>query len=157
MKRPFQIGCVAAALIVCLVSTASSQAGDDDAILRCRESVWRAWFANDAKTLRELVPAEAIAISPSEDEWHTQADILRGAAEFQAQGGKLIRLEFPRTKIQRYGDAAFVYSQFILETEVGGKRSLGGGRATEVFVFRNGHWINPGWHTDSHKPSGANP
>lgn len=150
MKRPLQVGCVVAALALSF-SITRAQVNDDDAILRCRESVWRAWFANDTKTLQELVPAEAIAISPSEDEWHTQADILRGAAEFRAQGGKLIRLEFPRTRIQRYGDTAFVYSQFILETEVSGKRSLAGGRATEVFVLRNGRWINPGWHTDSHK------
>lgn len=22
------------------------------------------------------------------------------------------------------------------------------GRVTEVFVFRNDHWVNPGWHMD---------
>ena len=143
---------VMALVTLALVSAAVAQNNGDAAILKIREAVWRAWFANDTATLRELVPAEAIAISPSEDEWQTQADILRGAAEFQSQGGKLVRLEFPRTRIQRYGDAAFVYSQFILETEVGGKRSLSTGRATEIFVLRDGRWINPGWHTDSHKP-----
>ena len=25
------------------------------------------------------------------------------------------------------------------------------GRVTEVFVRRNGHWVNPGWHTDTEK------
>jgi ketosteroid isomerase-like protein len=151
MKTKIRLLFVAITVIVTLASTASSQSKEDAAILQCRETVWRAWFANDSKTLAELVPPEAISISPSEDEWQTQADILRGADEFQAQGGKLIRLEFPRTKIQRYGDVAFVYSQFLLETETSGKRSLATGRATEIFVLRNGHWINPGWHTDSHK------
>ncbi len=143
---------VMALVTLALVSAAVAQNNGDAAILKTREAVWRAWFANDTATLRELVPAEAIAISPSEDEWQTQADILRGAAEFQSQGGKLVRLEFPRTRIQRYGDAAFVYSQFVLETEVNGKRSVSSGRATEIFVLRDGRWINPGWHTDSHKP-----
>ena len=137
--------------IVALMACAAVAQDNDAPILQCREAVWRAWFANDTKTLAELVPAEAIAISPSEDEWKNQSDIVREAAEFQAQGGKLIRLEFPRTRIQRYGDAAFVYSQFVLETETNGKRSIATGRATEVFVLRNGRWINPGWHTDAHK------
>ena len=137
--------------IVALMASAAVAQDNDALILQCREAVWRAWFANDTKTLTALVPAEAIAISPSEDEWKNQSDIVREAAEFQAQGGKLIRLEFPRTRIQRYGDAAFVYSQFVLETETNGKRSIATGRATEVFVLRNGRWINPGWHTDAHK------
>ncbi len=148
MKSAYRV--LPIAIVALMACTAVAQ--DSDApILQCREAVWRAWFANDTKTLAELVPAEAIAISPSEDEWKNQADIVREAAEFQAQGGKLIRLEFPRTRIQRYGDAAFVYSQFLLETETNGKRSVSTGRATEVFVMRNGRWINPGWHTDAHK------
>jgi ketosteroid isomerase-like protein len=150
MKKQSQIFLTCIVMLTSAV-TAFAQDGQDAAILKCRESVWQAWFANDTKTLQELVPAEAIAISPSEDQWESQADIFRGAAEFQAQGGKLLRLEFPRSKIQRYGETAFVYSEFVLETEVGGKRSLATGRATEVFVLRSGHWINPGWHTDSHK------
>jgi ketosteroid isomerase-like protein len=150
MKKQSQIFLTCIVMLTSAV-TAFAQDGQDAAILKCRESVWQAWFANDTKTLQELVPAEAIAISPSEDQWESQADIFRGAAEFQAQGGKLLRLEFPRSKIQRYGETAFVYSEFVLETEVGGKRSLATGRATEVFVLRSGRWINPGWHTDSHK------
>lgn len=148
MKNTFRLLPIA---IVALMSCAAVAQDNDAPILHCREAVWRAWFANDTRTLVELVPAEAIAISPSEDEWKNQSDIVREAAEFQAEGGKLIRLEFPRTRIQRYGDAAFVYSQFVLETEIKGKRSVATGRATEVFVLRNGRWVNPGWHTDAHK------
>ena len=126
MKRRSQILLVFMAVLT-LAVTPLAQDSQDVAILKCRESVWRAWFANDTKTLRELVPAEAIAISPSEDQWQSQADIFRGAAEFQAHGGKLLRLEFPLSKTQRYGDTAFVYSEFLLDTEVGGKRSLATG------------------------------
>src|SRR5258708_37467509 len=35
------------------------------------------------------------------------------------------------------------------EIQVKSKRSVNFGRATEIFVFRNGKWLNPGWHTDN--------
>jgi hypothetical protein len=59
----------------------------------------------------------------------------------------LLRLEFPRTEMQRFGDVAMLYSQYVLETEINGKRSEESGRVTEIFVWRDGHWLNPGWHT----------
>jgi ketosteroid isomerase-like protein len=63
----------------------------------------------------------------------------------------LVRLEFPRTEIQRFGDVAILYSKYVVETEMKGKRSVSSGRATEVFVLQNGKWTNPGWHTDAEK------
>lgn len=141
--------------IVCLVILGtvdlSAQNQKDQPLLRVRETVWRAWFAGDTKTLEELVPPETIVISGGEEQWKHQADVLRAAAEFHAQGGKLIRLEFPRTEVQRFGNVAIVWSSYVLETELDGKRSLSSGRVTEIFVLRNGRWINPGWHTDSIK------
>ncbi|MGO8794272.1 MAG: DUF4440 domain-containing protein, partial [Candidatus Sulfotelmatobacter sp.] len=62
---------------------------------------------------------------------------------------KLVWLEFPRTEVQHFGDVAIVWSSFLVETEVGGKRTSSSGRATEIFVRENGHWTNPGWHTES--------
>jgi ketosteroid isomerase-like protein len=120
-------------------------------LLKAREAVWRAWFANDAQALRDLVPPETIVISAGEPEWKHQAEVLQSAVDFQAQGGKLIRLEFPRTEIQRFGDVAILYGAYIVETETKGKRSVSSGRATEVFVLHDGHWTNPGWHTDAEK------
>jgi ketosteroid isomerase-like protein len=120
-------------------------------ILNVRESVWRAWFANDAKALERLVPADTIVISSDEAKWKNQADVLRTAAEFQTGGGKLLRLEFPRTEIQRFGDVAIIWTSYRVETEENGKRTVNSGRATEIFVRRNGEWVNPGWHTDSFK------
>jgi hypothetical protein len=116
-------------------------------ILKVRESVWRAWFANDTKALGRLVPPE----SSDEAKWKNQADVLRTAAEFQAGGGKLLRLEFPRTEIQGFGDVAIIWTSYVVETEENGKRSVSSGRATEIFVRRDGQWVNPGWHTDSFK------
>jgi hypothetical protein len=86
--------------------------GQDDRreILKVRESVWRAWFTNDAKALERLVPPDTIVISSDEAKWKNHADILRTAAQFQADGGKLLRLEFPRTEIQRFGDVAVIWT-----------------------------------------------
>ena len=120
-------------------------------LLKVREVVWRSWFANDAKTLRELVPPETIVISAGEKQWKHQAAVLQSAADFHAQGGKLIRLEFPRTEIQQFGEVAILYSEYRLETEMRGKHSVSSGRATEIFVRHNGQWTNPGWHTDEEK------
>jgi len=120
-------------------------------ILKVRETVWRAWFAGDTKALEKLVPSDTIVISSGEEKWKNQADVLRTAAEFHAGGGKLLRLEFPKTEIQRFDDVAIIWTTYLVETEENGKRSVSSGRATEIFVRRNGEWVNPGWHTDSEK------
>src|ERR1700677_1506130 len=134
-------------------STAGFAANPDESstLLKVRETVWRSWFANDAKTLRELVPPESIVISAGEKQWKHQAAVLQSAAEFHAQGGKLIRLGFPCTEVQQFGEVAILYSEYRLETEVHGKRSLSFGRATEGFVRHHGQWTNRRWHTDAEK------
>jgi Domain of unknown function (DUF4440) len=124
---------------------------EKDQILAAREAVWRDWFAGDRAALEREVPPETIAISASETNWHNQKEILQSAADFHAAGGKLLRLEFPRTEIQRFGEVAMLYSQYELETETNGKHSVESGRVTEIFVLRDGHWLNPGWHTDAVK------
>ncbi len=136
--------------LVALAGTAgASGAEHQDQLLQTREAVWRAWFANDKQVLEKLVPDGTIVISAGEGKWKNRAEVIQSAAEFQAEGGKLVRLEFPRTEIQHFGNVAIVYSQFQLETEAGGKRKISSGRVTEVFVRRRGQWVNPGWHTDS--------
>lgn len=128
-----------------------SSANADAELLKARETVWRAWFVNDVKTLEALVPAETIVMSAGEEKWKNQAEVLREAVEFQQQGGKLVRLEFPRTEVQHFGDVAVIWSKYIVETEVNGKSTVGQGRVTEIFVRRNGLWTNPGWHTEHEK------
>lgn len=129
----------------------SAQKTDDRDLLHARETVWRAWFAGDADMLKELIPSETIVMSGGEEQWKHQSDVLRTSAEFHAKGGKLIRLEFPRTEVQHFGNVAIVWSSYSLEIDADGKRSSDSGRVTEIFVWRDGHWINPGWHTDSGK------
>jgi ketosteroid isomerase-like protein len=126
-----------------------AQKQNDEQLLRVRETVWRAWFAGDTKTLEELVPPETIVMSGGEKQWKHQADVLRTATEFHAKGGKLVRLDFPRTEVQHFGDVAIVWSSYVLEMELDGKESTDSGRVTEIFVWQRGRWINPGWHTDS--------
>jgi hypothetical protein len=119
---------MAGALAILIVSDSAARPDDRTELLKVREEVWRAWFVNDTKTLDALVPPDTIVISSGEEKWKNQSDIL-----------------------QRFGDVAITYSQYLYETEVDGKRSLTSGRVTEIFVQRRGKWTNPGWHTDTEK------
>jgi ketosteroid isomerase-like protein len=150
MRRAIRITSVTfVGLVMLMASSSASSANDGSEILKVREQVWRAWFANDTVILQKLVPPDTIVISAGEDKWKNQAEVFQSAADFQKEGGKLIRLEFPRSQIQRFGDVVKIWSQYLVETETKGKRSLTSGRVTEVFVRRHGQWTNPGWHTDS--------
>jgi hypothetical protein len=151
MRRVMRVA--VAWMAVAAVSAFAQRAGvaDRDAILKAREAVWRAWFAGDIPTLKRLVPAETIVISGGEEAWKHQAEVLQSSAAFHAGGGKLLTLEFPHTEMQRFGDVAVTWSTYRLQMDVKGKRSVDTGRATEIFVLRNGEWVNPGWHTDSGK------
>jgi len=132
-----------------LTGTALASGTKEDAdLLVVREAVWRSWFAGDITTLKKLVPENTLAINSGGEKWQNQGEIFEEAAQFHTSGGKLIRLEFPRTEIQRFGNVAVLYSKYQYEIESNGKRSTNSGRATEVFVLTNGQWTNPGWHTD---------
>ncbi|HEY6352309.1 MAG TPA: nuclear transport factor 2 family protein [Candidatus Angelobacter sp.] len=117
-------------------------------LLTAREAVWRDFFANNRTHLEETIPAETIAINPGQKEWDGREQVLAGAKGFADAGGKLTRLEFPKTEIQVYGNVALMYSEYLYETEVQGKAQQHSGRATEMFVDRDGKWVNVGWHLD---------
>src|SRR5262245_37715538 len=123
-------------------------------ILAAREAVWKAYFANDRAALERLIPDEAIAIDDGSSEWSTKAAILAGAKRFADGGGKLVRLEFPKTEMQIYGGAIIIYTAYICEIESNGKRATQSGRGTEIFVRRGNELVNAGWHLDS-EPVGA--
>lgn len=120
-------------------------------LLDAREAVWRAYFAGDSSTLEKLIPDETIAIEASDNTWSNRQTILDGAVQFAKSGGKLVKLEFPKTEIQVYGSTAVLYSNYAYELESGGRHINQQGRVTEVFVNRKGQWVNPGWHMDSGK------
>jgi uncharacterized protein DUF4440 len=92
-------------------------------ILSAREAVWRAWFANDRAALEKLIPEEVIAIDNGSEGWSDRAAVLAGAKGFAESGAKLVRLEFPKTEIQVYGNTVLVYTNYVYETEMNGKRS----------------------------------
>jgi len=118
-------------------------------ILAAREAVWRAWFTNDRAAMEKLIPEETIAIDTTEEGWSTRAKIFEDAKRFVDAGGKLLRLEFPKTEMQVYGNTVIIYTTYLFETEVGGQRSTASGRATEMFVRRGDQLVNVGWHMDS--------
>jgi hypothetical protein len=120
-------------------------------ILAAREAVWKAWFTNDRATLERLIPEETIALDNGGEGWSDRAAVLAGAKRFVDSGAKLVRLEFPKTEIQVYGDTIIIYTTYLYETEMNGNRSTASGRATEMFVRRGDDLVNVGWHMDSGK------
>lgn len=122
-------------------------------LLAAREAVWRAFFANDRATLDKLIPEELITIEPFGNEFGHRGEVLAGAERMAQSGAKLVRLEFPKTEMQLYGNSAIIYSTYLYELEKDGQRTPSSGRVTEVFVFRKGQWVNPGWHMDTTAPS----
>jgi ketosteroid isomerase-like protein len=152
MKRGWRVGALVGFLVLAAFGGKLwAQKQDDSDLLRVREQVWRAWFAGDSNTLKELVPAETVVMSGGEALWKHQEDVLRTSTEFHAKGGKLLRLEFPRNEVQHFGDVAIVWSSYSLELEVDGRKSSETNRITEIFVKKNGKWTNPGWHSDEAK------
>jgi ketosteroid isomerase-like protein len=118
-------------------------------LLDAREAVWRAYFSNDRAALERLIPEETIAIDAGESAWTDRKEVFEGSERFVKSGGKLVKLDFPKTEIQAYGSTAVLYSNYEYELESGGKLHRQSGRVTEVFVWRKGQWVNPGWHMDS--------
>jgi ketosteroid isomerase-like protein len=116
-------------------------------LLDAREAVWRAFFTNDQAALDKLVPAETIELHANlERPFVTKSEILENAKRGAERGMKLVRLEFPKTEIQAYGNTAIIYTTYLYELETPqGQRQTSTGSATEIFVRRNGAWVNPGW------------
>jgi hypothetical protein len=117
-------------------------------ILAAREAVWRAYFTNDQAALEKMIPAEAIALDGGAEGFSDRARILAGAKSLAERGGKLIKLEFPKTEMQVYGNTIIIYTTYLYELEVEGKRMTTKGRGTEIFVRRGDELVNSGWHLD---------
>jgi hypothetical protein len=117
-------------------------------ILSARESVWRAWFANDTAQLRRLIP-DVLAAGDGggeTDHWSDRSATMEQARRFVASGGRLEKLAFGETEIRLMGEVAVVFSRYAVDVTGGGLPSHMAGRATEVFVRDHGQWVNPFWH-----------
>lgn len=123
-------------------------------LLTAREAVWRAYFTNDQAQLDKLVPEDTIVLEGSlEKPFTKKAEILESAKQNAQRGNKLVRLEFPQTEMQVYGNTAIIYTTYLYELEnAQGERRVSTGRATEIFVRRNGAWVNPGWQMSAINP-----
>ena len=117
-------------------------------LLQAREAVWRAFFTNDQAQLDRLVPDDTIVLETTQEKpFMKKAEILAAARHLAQSGQKLVRIDFPQTEMQVYGDTAILYTTYAYEMEdAKGARHTSSGRATEVFVRRGGVWVNPGWH-----------
>jgi hypothetical protein len=114
-------------------------------LLAAREAVWRAWFAGDTRRLTTLLPPELITIEPQSETFGTLKLNLERSQQFAASGDRLTRLVFPTTEFQAYGATVIIYTTYDMDLLVGGKTRTERGAATEVFVRRNGQWVNTGW------------
>jgi hypothetical protein len=144
------VGCAKRTSFAVSLST-TPDSGTARAILSARDAIWRAWYANDTAQLRLLLP-ESVAAGDengANQRWTDRPQILSDAARFVSAGGTLSTLEFPTTEIQMMGDVAVVYSTYHVETTMHGSQQTHGGHSTEIFVLRDGRWINPFWHLGS--------
>lgn len=119
-----------------------------ESLFAAREATWRAYFSNDRAQMEKLIPEEAIVLSSSKSNpFDKKANIFEGARKSTEAGNKLTRLEFPQTEIQVYGDTAILYTTYLFElVNAKGETIRRTGRGTEIFVRRNGAWLNTGWH-----------
>jgi hypothetical protein len=114
-------------------------------LMTAREAVWRAWFAGDQAALTKLLPPELITIDGASTTFGTLQSNLEGSRGFAASGGKLTRIVFPTTEVQAYGSTAILYTSYEMDLQSGGQTRTERGMATEVFVQKDGAWINTGW------------
>jgi hypothetical protein len=119
--------------------------GERTELMKAREAVWRAWFAGDEPALRKLLPPELITIEPGSDKFGSFTSTVEGSRGFAAGGGKLTRLAFPSTEIQVYGNTAILYTSYEMDLQSGGQARSERGMATEMFVLKDGQWLNTGW------------
>lgn len=126
-------------------------ASPDSEVLRLREMAWRSWFAGDEAALLAILPADFLGLNMSGTEIVDRTSAIAEAKAFAAGGGRLVSLEFPETRQQRYGDIVVFYGRFrvvMVPSGTAAERTVEG-RLTEVFRFTDGRWVHPGWHLDT--------
>ena len=126
----------------------AADAAIDPEVLVAREAAWRAFYDGDVKALGDMLPEEFIGINMNDGPFANRAQILDAARAFRERGGRLVRLTFPETQAQRFGDVVVLYGRFEVVFQSGGEERTRRGRLTETFVRRDGKWLHPGWHLD---------
>ena len=137
----------AAYILVFATANASAQRDELRAqLFAARDTVWRAWFANDTALLRRFVPSAAVEITgASQWNWNDRKGIGDGSREFVRSKGKLVGVTFAGNEILHTGGTALVRSEYQLITETAGRPDTSRGRAMELFVLQGKTWVNPYW------------
>src|SRR5229473_470132 len=153
MKTIRTTACVFGIVLLAAVMSASgsrvaADAAIDPEVLVAREAAWRAFYDGDVKALGDLLPEEFIGINMNDAPFTNRAQILDAERVFRERGGRLVRLTFPETQAQRFGDVVVLYGRFEVVFQSGGAERTRRGRLTEMFVRRDGKWLQPGWHLD---------
>ncbi len=113
-----------------------------------RRAVWVDWFTGDTAKLRAILTPDLVAMSADAAHWQTLDQAIASSAGFKASGATFIDVKFDSTTVHRFGDVVVMFSHYAVTTESGGKREVMAGRATEVFVRRDGRWLHTSWHLD---------
>jgi hypothetical protein len=118
------------------------------ALLAAREAAWRHYYG-DTRKLAAMLPDDFVAMGLG-GEWADKARTLVSSRADIASGMKIASLKFPETRIQRYGEAAIIYTTFeLVLAKDGGTLPPITGRGTEIFRWDGAQWLHPGWHLDS--------
>ena len=76
-------------------------------LLDARETAWRSFFQKDLAVVERILAPELIAIQENSEHWGNRTRMIAMAKAMNEQGVHLLRLEFPRTEIQLFGDTQF--------------------------------------------------
>lgn len=141
------------AVVGCMSGQAASEslASIDPALAKVQREIWDVWFAGDTDRLKEIIPQDLVVMNSGGGGFSGFRDEVDASASFEKAGGRLIDLTFPEMRAQQFGDVVVVYTQYRLAYVMGTDTTRQSGRATEVFVKRDGRWVNPAWHMDSGK------
>jgi ketosteroid isomerase-like protein len=139
---------IVAAIMAPSCTHVAARATVDADVLAVREAAWRAYFGGDVKALGDMLPEEFIGIGMQDAPFANRATTLDDSRAFHDRGGRLLRLTFPETQAQRYGDVVVLYGRFEAVIASNGTERTMRGRLTEMFVRRDGKWWHPGWHLD---------
>ena len=121
----------------------------DSDVLAVREAAWRAWFDGDEAALRSMLPDDFLAISAGEPQITDREKTIASSRAFKESGGRLLKLSFPETHTQHFGDTVVLYGSYEATIANGAGENQMQGRLTEVFIKRDGRWLHPGWHLDT--------
>ncbi|HEX4682737.1 MAG TPA: nuclear transport factor 2 family protein [Gemmatimonadaceae bacterium] len=144
---------IIAFLIPSLASAQRVSPTVESQLVAARESVWRAWFANDTAALRRVLPGAVVAGDGTPDvRWADRAAILSQSHDFARGGARLERIRFDNTHIMLDGDVALVSSNYQLVTTAGPRTDSTRGHAAEVFVRQQDGWVNPFWRLAPPQP-----